>query len=65
MKIKSSVVFALAIALAVLVSGCDTDVTAHEPGVYKGQVDPEASVEAAARRADALQDRAKAVFTDR
>jgi hypothetical protein len=65
MKIESSVVFALAAALAVLVSGCDNDVTAHESSVYQGQNDPEASQEAAARRADALADRARVVFTDR
>jgi hypothetical protein len=65
MKIESSVVFALATAFAVLVSGCDSDVTARESGLYQGQNDPEASQEAAARRADALADRAKVVFTDR
>jgi hypothetical protein len=65
MKIKSALIIAFAIALAVLVSGCDSDVVSHEPGVYKGQRDPEAGQAAADRRAKTLQDRAKDVFTDR
>jgi hypothetical protein len=53
-----------AVLLAVLLSACETDVIAYEPGVYKGAADPTASPQAAASRSDALRDRT-AAFMDR
>lgn len=48
-----------------LLSGCGSDVTMHEPGVYKGGRDVTASVEAAEQREDDLRDRALTGFADR
>lgn len=47
-----------------LLGGC-SDVTMHEPGVYKGSGDNAASEEAAANRAQPLEERANRAFTDR
>lgn len=55
---------ALAIA-GLFLTACDTGVTVHEPGVYKGKQDETATKEAADRRAEPLRQRALAAMTDR
>jgi len=50
-----------------LLAGCyddDSEVTVHEPGVYKGDTDPLLSKDAEAR-ASTLEDRFNLVQTDR
>jgi len=65
MRTKSFVAMILAILLATLLGACDSDVTIHEPGVYKGGDDPVASRSAADQRSEALRNRANRAFTDR
>lgn len=55
---------ALAVA-ALFLTACDSGVTVHEPGVYKGQNDDSATKEAADRRAEPLRQRALTAMTDR
>lgn len=56
---------ALASASLLLLSACESEVSFHEPGVYKGKQDETASEEAAQRRQDELRERARAAMTDR
>lgn len=59
---------AMLVALAVaglLLTACDSGVTVHEPGVYKGKGDETATKEAADRRAEPLRQRALVAMTDR
>lgn len=56
---------ALAVASLSLLSACDSGVTVHEPGVYKGQQDESATKAAADRRAEPLRERALLAHTDR
>lgn len=56
---------AAAILVAVLLGACDSGVTMHEPGVYKGGDDPLASPAAAEQRSEALRNRANRAFSDR
>lgn len=55
---------AIALGLALLMGGCG-QATIHEPGVYKGSRDPDATAEAAAAREQKLRERARLAFTDR
>jgi len=55
---------ALAIA-GLFLTACDSGVTVHEPGVYKGKQDETATKEAADRRAEPLRQRALTAMTDR
>lgn len=56
---------ALALASLSLLSACGSEVTMHEPGVYKGKVDESATQEAAQRREEPLRERALTAMTDR
>lgn len=59
---------AMLVALAVAglsLTACDSGVTVHEPGVYKGKKDETATKEAADRRAEPLRQRALTAMTDR
>jgi ABC-type oligopeptide transport system substrate-binding subunit len=56
---------AMAALLVVLLSACDSGITMHEPGVYKGGDDPLASPAAADKRSEALTNRANRAFRDR
>lgn len=58
------ILLALAVA-AMSLTACDSGVTVHEPGVYKGKQDPTATKEAADSRAEPLRKRALAAMTDR
>jgi hypothetical protein len=55
---------ALAVA-GLFLTACDSGVTVHEPGVYKGKKDETATKEAADRRAEPLRQRALTAMTDR
>lgn len=55
----------LAVASLSLLAACDSGVTVHEPGVYKGKHDETATKEAAQRRAEPLRERALLAHTDR
>lgn len=65
MRTKPILPAMMAVLLLVLVSACDSGMTVHEPGVYKGGDDPVASRAAADQRSEALSNRAKTAFTDR
>ncbi len=59
---------AMLVSLAIAglaLTACDSGVTVHEPGVYKGKSDEMATKEAADRRAEPLRQRAQAAMTDR
>lgn len=59
-----SLLLALAVG-ALALTACDSGVTVHEPGVYKGKKDESATKEAADRRAEPLRERALMAHTDR
>lgn len=56
---------ALAVTGVALLSACESEVSFHEPGVYKGKHDETATQEAAERRQDQLRERAQTGMTDR
>lgn len=56
---------ALASASLLLLSACESEVSFHEPGVYKGKPDETATEEAAQRRQEQLRERAMTGMTDR
>ncbi len=60
-----TMLLALAIAGAPLLTACDSEVVLYEPGVYKGKPDETATREAAERRQEQLRERAMTGMTDR
>ena len=66
MRIKLMILL-LASLVIPLISGCyeSPGVTVHEPGVYKGPVDPLLAMQATSEQQNALKERFSQVQTDR
>lgn len=65
MPFKSSLAATTVLGVALVLSGCGSDVTMYQPGEYQGKQDASASQEAAERREGDLRNRAESGFADR
>lgn len=66
MRTRISMLCGIAVVLGLGLSGCsDSEVTLHEPGVYKGSVDPIVEKQGSAAQQERLVQRFNQIQTDR
>lgn len=64
MRFTASMLCGTAVVLSLTLAGC-SDVTLHEPGVYKGRVDPLVEKQRSPEQQEKLQARFNQIQTDR
>lgn len=66
MRTSATMLCGIAVFLGLALGGCsDNEVTLHEPGVYKGSVDPIVEKQGSAEQQERLVQRFNQIQTDR